>query len=151
MPKISVVYIGDKPQKKDTVAGSRLVFPRHKEVPVEEDVAYRLLEFPSVWVLAEEAEDIIKAQQKRAKALAEAEAERLAQQKQAELDASMLAIVNGETIDLAKYSSKQLDTVVVAEELTIEAKDKKPVGEYCKKVRDLLREKNGEPELEDQE
>ena len=30
--KIAVVYIGDKPSKKDTVTGSRLVFPRHTAV-----------------------------------------------------------------------------------------------------------------------
>ena len=48
--KIAVVYIGDKPSKKDTVTGSRLVFPRHTAVDVESHIAMQLLEFPTVWV-----------------------------------------------------------------------------------------------------
>ena len=48
--KIAVVYIGDKPSKKDTVTGSRLVFPRHTAVDVESHIAMQLLEFPTVWI-----------------------------------------------------------------------------------------------------
>lgn len=68
--KIAVVYIGPKPKKKDTVAGSRLVFPRHKPVLVEQDLAYQLLDFPSVWITEEELEDHLKLLDEKAQAMA---------------------------------------------------------------------------------
>jgi len=106
--KIAVVYIGDKPSKKDTVTGSRLVFPRHTAVDVESHIAMQLLEFPSVWRRTEELEDV-KAQQEALEQAAIEEAERLAAE-QARL-AEEQSMVVGER-DLAKMTSAQLATLM---------------------------------------
>ena len=57
MPDIKVVYVGDKPMKKDTVTGSKHIwrgFGQYRLVPEIE--AQRLLDFPSVWVSEHEFE-----------------------------------------------------------------------------------------------
>ena len=68
--KIAVVYIGDKPSKKDTVTGSRLVFPRHTAVDVESHIAMQLLEFPSVWIRHEALAGELERQETTAQAAA---------------------------------------------------------------------------------
>lgn len=150
MSKIDIVYIGNKPKKKDTITGSRLVFPRHKAVSVENDIAQRLLDYPDVWVPKEDAEKVIAKQQAKDEAIAEQLAKQKAAQASADLELNMVVVVNEEQLDIAKYSSRQLDTLVEAEELIITAK-KKPVPDYRLAIRDALREKNGTPELEEQE
>ena len=47
--KIAVVYIGPKPVKKDTLTGSRTLFPRLEPVHVDSALAWQLLAFPDVW------------------------------------------------------------------------------------------------------
>jgi len=150
MSKIDIVYIGNKPKKKDTVTGSRLVFPRHKSVSVESDIAERLLDYPEVWVLKEDAEKVIAKQEAKAEAIAEELEKQKKAQESADLEQSMIVLVNEEQLDIAKYSSRQLDTLVEAEDLTIVV-NKKPVAKYREAIRDILREKNGIPELEEQE
>lgn len=54
--KIAVVYIGPKEKKRDTITGSRLVFPRHKPVDVESAIAHQLLDFPTVFIRHDELE-----------------------------------------------------------------------------------------------
>jgi len=147
MSKIDITYIGTKPVKKDTVTGSRLLFPRGKPVPVESDVAHQLLDYPKVWALADEAEEIVKEQAIKAKAIAEKIAKEAEAENKASLDQSMLVNVNGETIDIAKFSGNQLETLVEANDLTITVKPK-PVTQYREAVRNELRELNGKPELE---
>lgn len=150
MSKIAITYIGQKAIKKDTVTNSRLVFPRGKSVPVESDIAHQLLNYPKVWVLSDEAEDIVKEQEKKAQAVAEklATEQKAAQEKA--LDNSMLVIVDGETLDIGKYSGNQLVTLVEAASLIITVKPK-PVAAYREAIRDELRKLNGTPELEGQE
>lgn len=136
--KIAVVYIGDKPSKKDTVTGSRMVFPRHIPVDVESHIAMQLLEFPSVWIHAEALPGEILRQETIAKLAAE-EAERR------ELEAARFAeeqsMVVGER-DLAKMTSAQLATLVVGEELEIEPQGaKEKVDDYRVRVRDALKAK----------
>ena len=144
--KISIAYIGPKPKKKDTVTGSRLVFIRNKPMDVEESIATRLLDFPKVWVLGEDVKAAIKAQkEKEAKKQKEAE-ELLKAQKQEQADANMMVIINGETLDISKYTSKQLVTVIEAEELEVETA-KSPIEPYRLAIRNALREKNGTPEV----
>ena len=150
MSKIDITYIGQKAVKKDTVTGSRLVFPRGKSVSVDSDVAHQLLDYPKVWALSDEAKDIVEEQEARAKAIAEKLAEEKAAEEKANLDLSMLVIVDGETLDIAKYSGKQLETLVVAAELTITVKPK-PVAPYREAIREALRDLNGTPEPEGQE
>jgi len=136
--KISIVYIGPKAEKKDTVCGTRLKFKRFDPVSVESDIASRFLDFPEVWVKESEVDEIKK--KLEAKAEAEEEARKAAEEaaKRAEADANMVVIVDGEEVDLGKYSSKQLDTFVVAHELEVEG-PKKPVNDYRKNVRDAFR------------
>ncbi|WP_323920140.1 hypothetical protein [Aeromonas caviae] len=139
--KIAVVYIGDKPSKKDTVTGSRLVFPRHIAVDVESHIAMQLLEFPTVWIRHEALAGEL-ARQETAAEMEAQELERLAAE-QARL-AEEQSMVVGER-DLAKMTSAQLATLVEGEELDIEPQGpQEKVPEYRVRVRDALKAKLAE-------
>ncbi|MDX7753352.1 hypothetical protein SJS40_07225 [Aeromonas caviae] len=136
--KIAVVYIGDKPSKKDTVTGSRLVFPRHTAVDVESHIAMQLLEFPTVWIRHEALAGEL-ARQETAAEMEALELQRLAAE-QARL-AEEQSMVVGER-DLAKMTSAQLATLVEGEDLGIEKQGaKENVGEFRVRVRDALKAK----------
>jgi len=150
MSKISIVYIGQKPKKKDTVTGSRLIFTRHKPIEVESDIAEQLLDYPGVWVLEVDAENVIAKQEAKTKALAAEIKKQKEARDSADIEQSMDVLVDGEALDIGKYSSKQLDTLVEAEDLVITTR-KKPVPPYRLAIRDALREKNGTPEATEQE
>ena len=139
--KIAVVYIGDKPSKKDTVTGSRLAFPRHTAVDVESHIAMQLLEFPTVWIRHEALAGELERQETTAQAAAE-EQERLAAE-QARL-AEVQSMVVGER-DLAKMTSAQLATLVEGEDLDIEPQGpQEKVPEYRVRVRDAPKAKLAE-------
>lgn len=141
--KIAVVYIGNKLSKKDTVTGSRLVFPRHTAVDVESHIAMQLLEFPSVWRRTEELGDV-KAQQEALEQAEIEEAERLAAE-QARLAEEQSMVVGDR--DLAKLTSAQLATLVEGEDLTVEPQGpQEKVPEYRVRVRDALKAKLAELE-----
>ncbi|EGQ7707359.1 MULTISPECIES: hypothetical protein [Vibrio] len=145
--KIAVVYIGPKPKKKDTVAGSRLVFPRHKPVLVEQDLAYQLLDFPSVWITEEELEDHLKLLDEKAQAMAHQRAVQEAMQEAEEKAASMVVMLNGEQLDLDKLNSAKLKTLIAANELDIAPKGaQEEVTEFRVRVRDYLRRMSEESE-----
>lgn len=136
--KIAVVYIGDKPSKKDTVTGSRLVFPRHEAVDVESHIAMQLLEFPTVWIRHDalagtlERQETIERMEAEERERLAAEAARLAEEQ---------SMVVG-TVDLAKLTSAQLATLVEGEDLGIEKQGaKENVGEFRIRVRDALKAK----------
>ncbi|WP_429059018.1 hypothetical protein [Aeromonas jandaei] len=136
--KIAVVYIGDKPSKKDTVTGSRLVFPRHEAVDVESHIAMQLLEFPTVWIRHDalagtlERQETIERMEAEERERLAAEAARLAEEQ---------SMVVG-TVDLAKLTSAQLATLVEGEDLGIEKQGaKENVGEFRVRVRDALKAK----------
>ncbi|WP_303805593.1 hypothetical protein [Aeromonas rivipollensis] len=139
--KIAVVYIGDKPSKKDTVTGSRLVFPRHTAVDVESHIAMQLLEFPTVWIRHEAlAGELVR--QETAAEMEALELERLAAE-QARL-AEEQSMVVGER-DLAKMTSAQLATLVEGEDLGIEPQGpQEKVPDYRVRVRDALKAKLAE-------
>ncbi|MEW2638346.1 hypothetical protein AB1K39_10000 [Vibrio cholerae] len=145
--KIAVVYIGPKPKKKDTVAGSRLLFPRHKPVLVEQDLAYQLLDFPSVWITEEELEDHLKLLDEKAQAMAHQRAAQEAMQEAEEKAASMVVMLNGEELDLDKLNSAKLKTLIAANELDIAPKGaQEEVTEFRVRVRDYLRRISEESE-----
>ncbi|EGQ8119161.1 hypothetical protein [Vibrio cholerae] len=145
--KIAVVYIGPKPKKKDTVAGSRLVFPRHKPVLVEQDLAYQLLDFPSVWITEEKLEDHLKLLDEKAQAIAHQRAAQEAMQEAEEKAASMVVMLNGEELDLDKLNSAKLKTLIAANELDIAPKGaQEEVTEFRVRVRDYLRRMSEESE-----
>ncbi|BEE05613.1 hypothetical protein [Aeromonas veronii] len=136
--KIAVVYIGDKPSKKDTVTGSRLVFPRHTPVDVESHIAMQLLEFPTVWVSKEALAGTLERQETIARMEAE-EQERLAAE--AARLAEEQSMVVGD-IDLAKLTSAQLTTLIEGEDLGIEQKGpQEKVDDFRVRVRDALKTK----------
>ncbi|RQM77995.1 hypothetical protein EHZ47_02280 [Aeromonas jandaei] len=136
--KIAVVYIGEKPSKKDTVTGSRLVFPRHVPVDIESHIAMQLLEFPSVWIRAEHLADELERQEQVALAAA-AELERQAEAA-ARLAEEQSMVVGGR--DLSKLTSTQLATLVVGEDLDIIPQGaQEKVGDYRLRVRDALKAK----------
>ena len=139
--KIAVVYIGYKPSKKDTVTGSRLVFPRHTAVDVESHIAMQLLEFPTVWRRSEDLGDV-KAEQEALEQAATEEAERLAAE--AARLAEERSMVVGDR-DLAKLTSAQLATLVEGEDLPVEPQGpQEKVPEYRLRVRDALKAKLAE-------
>ncbi|EJL6586078.1 hypothetical protein NMS51_002864 [Vibrio cholerae] len=145
--KIAVVYIGPKPKKKDTVAGSRLVFPRHKPVLVEQDLAYQLLDFPSVWITEEELEAHLKLLNEKAQAMAHQRAVQEAMQEAEKKAASMVVMLNGEELDLDKLNSAKLKTLIAANELDIAPKGaQEEVTEFRVRVRDYLRRMSEESE-----
>ena len=136
--KIAVVYIGDKPSKKDTVTGSRLVFPRHTPVDVESHIAMQLLEFPTVWVSKAALAGTLERQETIARMEAE-EQERLAAE--AARLAEEQSMVVGD-IDLAKLTSAQLATLIEGEDLGIEQKGpQEKVDDFRVRVRDALKAK----------
>ncbi len=145
--KIAVVYIGDKPSKKDTVTGSRLVFPRHTAVDVESHIAMQLLEFPSVWIRHEALAGELERQESISQAAAE-ELERLAAE-QARL-AEEQSMVVGER-DLAKMTSAQLNTLIEGEDLGIEQKGpQEKVDDFRLRVRDALKAKQAAKQAAEQ-
>jgi len=148
MSKLSITYIGDKQEKPDTVTNSRYVFPRLKPVEVEAELAYRLLKYASVWVLSEDAEDIIAAKEAKDAAIKEKLEEEAKQAQKKVIDENMMVIVGDDIIDIAKYSSKQLETLAVANDLIITTKVK-PVAPYRKAIRDELRKLNGTPDTQE--
>ncbi len=136
--KIAVVYIGDKPSKKDTVTGSRLVFPRHTAVDVESHIAMQLLEVPTVWIRHEALAGEL-ARQETAAEMEAQELERLAAEA-ARLAEEQSMVVG--TVDLAKLTSAQLNTLIEGEDLGIEQKGpQEKVDDFRVRVRDALKAK----------
>ena len=136
--KIAVVYIGDKPSKKDTVTGSRLVFPRHTAVDVESHIAMQLLEFPTVWTRHEALAGELERQETAAQATADEQARIATEQARLAEEQSMVV---GD-IDLAKLTSAQLATLIEGEDLGIEQKGpQEKVDDFRVRVRDALKAK----------
>lgn len=135
---ISIVYVGEKPKKKDTVCNTRLVFNRFEPVPVAVELANRFLDFPTVWI-KEEGLDAFK--EKLAKEAELAIKKRIAAEEAAKreaADANMIVFVDGEAIDLGKYNSKQLETFAVAHDLDFEGSKSDMVG-FRKSIRNAYR------------
>ena len=56
---IKIQYIGKKPQRIDTVAGTGIVWTGNGDVQlVPSDAAKRMLQHPDVWALAEDQEQV---------------------------------------------------------------------------------------------
>ncbi|WP_084977293.1 hypothetical protein [Plesiomonas shigelloides] len=136
---VEIVYIGEKPVKRDTVTGSRLMFPRFEPVPVEKAIALQLLEYTTVWRRAEDLEKVERERQAAADAAAE-EAARLAEEEAERLAAADMRV--GE-LDLGKMSSAKLQTLAEAEDLGIKQEPQEKVDDFRVRVRDALRAKQG--------
>ena len=135
---IDLVYIGDKPVKKDTVTLSDLAFPRMEPVPTPAEIAHRLLRYPDVWRKASELEKVKREQEAAAKD-AEEEAARLAAEEAARIESeSMVVEPYG---DLAKMTGPQLKTLCEGEDLDLVKGAQESVPDFRTRVRDALKAK----------
>ncbi len=135
---IDLIYIGDKPVKKDTVTLSDLVFPRMEPVPTPAEIAQRLLRYPAVWRKASELEKV-KGEQEAAAKAAEEEAARLAAEEAARIESeSMVVEPFG---DLAKMTGPQLKTLCEGEDLELVKGAQESVPDFRLRVRDALKAK----------
>lgn len=137
--KIAIVYIGEKNVKRDTITGSRAVFPRLQPVHVDSEVAYQLLEFKDVWVRHEQMKETLK-QQEEEKRLKEEELTRQIEE-EARLAAENSFVVNvqGDELDISKYTLAQLLTLSESEELGLKKDAKESAGDFRVRVRDALK------------
>lgn len=135
---IDLIYIGDKPVKKDTVTLSDLIFPRMEPVPTPAEIAQRLLRYPAVWRKASDMK-AVKGEQEAATKAAEEEAARLAAEEAARLESeSMVVEPFG---DLMKMTGPQLKTLCEAEDLELVKGAQESVPEFRTRVRDALKAK----------
>lgn len=135
---IDLVYIGDKPVKKDTVTLSDLAFPRMEPVPTPAEIAHRLLRYPDVWRKASELENVKREQEAAAKD-AEEEAARLAAEEAARIESeSMVVEPYG---DLMKMTAPQLKTLCEGEDLDLVKGAQESVPDFRIRVRDALKAK----------
>ncbi|MBP2845431.1 hypothetical protein J8655_08075 [Dickeya oryzae] len=141
---ISIVYIGSKDKKRDTITNSRLVFPRLVPVDVDSAIAHQLLAFPTVWVRESDAGAVLK-QHEEEEALKTARmAEELARL-QAEADAnSWVVTVANDDVDLAKLTTVQLKTLVEAEDLDLKQGAQEEADEFRARVREAIKAKAAE-------
>lgn len=141
--QVAVVYIGPKAVKHDTVTGSRMIFPRHQPVTVAASLAYQLLAFPSVFIPAERLQAFLaaeQAEQQQEQQQRERDAQ-LAQQRQEAEQKSFTLEVEGESIDISKYTVAQLNTFVEAQALMIQKGAQEKADDFRARVRDAYREK----------
>lgn len=143
--KINIVYIGPKPQKKDTVYQTHLVFPLGIPIPVDVDDAYKFLNHPGVWVKESDYARVKEKQQAQAKAelLAQAQAEIKHQAELAEMNLTV-----PEYGDLGKMHSAKLKTVVECENLGLVMGDGESVRDFAYRIRDALKAKTNAVEEE---
>lgn len=139
--KISITYIGGKKQKRDTVTGSRLIFPRLKSVDVDSDIAHQLLAFPSVWVESAQAEAALNQQASDEEAKAALAAAELARLQAEAVTNSWVVTIGGEDVDLAKLTSAQLATLVESEDLDLTKGAQEKVDDFRARVREAIKAK----------
>jgi hypothetical protein len=142
--KIAIAYVGPKEFKRDTITGSRQVFPQNKPIEVSEEVAAVLLRFDKVFVEADQIDDVLKAREAKEHAREEAEAKAEEARKKAEAEACMVVTLGGEKIDLNKLNGAQVATLVESHDLDITKGPQEKVDAYKKRVRDAIRASEGE-------
>ncbi|EKN3739656.1 hypothetical protein HL273_04070 [Yersinia enterocolitica] len=140
--KIAVVYIGPKEKKRDTITGSRLVFPRHKPVDVESAIAHQLLDFPTVFIRHDELESTLNLQQASEQEHAELAAQLIEQAKLEAVKNSFVLKIGGDEVDIAKLTSVQLATLVESEDLDIKQGAQERVDDFRARVREAIQTKN---------
>ncbi|CNE41371.1 hypothetical protein [Yersinia intermedia] len=140
--KIAVVYIGPKEKKRDTITGSRLVFPRHKPVDVESAIAHQLLDFPTVFIRHDELESTLNLQQASEQEHAELAAQLIEQAKLEAAKNSFVLKIGGDDVDIAKLTSVQLATLVESEDLDIKQAAQEKVDDFRARVREAIQAKN---------
>jgi hypothetical protein len=141
---VSIIYVGPKAVKRDTVSGYKpvMVFKRYEPTETPFSVAQSLLGFDcfvradsDALKAAKEQEELeAKAAQEQAEAKVKAEAEE-------KNKADTVVHVDGEDVDLCKYTSNQLATFAEAQDLEIKQEPQEKVDEFRLRVRDTYRAK----------
>ncbi|ELK1648150.1 hypothetical protein QIZ43_000095 [Salmonella enterica] len=137
--KIAIVYIGEKNVKRDTITGSRAVFPRLQPVHVDSEVAYQLLEFKDVWVCHEQMEAILQQQEEEKRLKEEELARQIEEEARIAAENSFVVNVQGDELDISKYTLAQLFTLNESEELGLKKDAKESAGDFRVRVRDALK------------
>ena len=135
---IDLVYIGDKPEKKDTAYGTHLIFPKGEPIPVPAELSPKFLRHKDVWVKSSDYADVKKQQEADAKAKAEVEAKAEADRLAKLAEESLVLEPYG---DLGKLNGGKLKALVESESLGIEIKSGELVREFAYRVRDELKAK----------
>ena len=140
MSKVQIVYIGPKERKRDTITGSRQVFPRLKPIEVTEEAAAILLRFENTFVHIDELDGKLK-EHKEAEAKKAALEEELKKQAKLEAEqASFLVNIGGEDVDISKLAAAKIHTHIVAADLDIKSQQSGESAEdYRKRVRAELK------------
>ena len=133
---IDLVYIGAKPEKRDTFYGTNLVFPAGVPIPVPADVAAKLLFHKDVWVKAEQYEAV--KEQQLAQIKAELEATKQAEQQRLDALEKASLVVDGYG-DLGKLTSVKLKTIVESEGLELSMATGEKVTDFARRIRDALK------------
>ncbi len=139
-----IMYIGPKAIKRDTVTGFKpeLRFMRNKPENVPYSVAQALLGFDCFVVATESAIDEAKSKEEIDAKRAEEEAKLAEEEALKEKDKGDTVLeVDGESIDVGKFTSSQLTTFVEAQDLEIQQKSQEKVGDFALRVRDTYRAK----------
>ncbi|ASG76586.1 hypothetical protein FJC35_19130 [Salmonella enterica] len=137
--KIAIVYIGEKNVKRDTITGSRAVFPRLQPVHVDSEVAYQLLEFKDVWVRHEQMEETLKQQEEEKRLKEEELARQLEDEARLAAENSFVVNVQSDELDISKYTSAHLMTLSESEELGLKKGAKESTDDFRVRVRDALK------------
>ncbi|EJJ4071274.1 hypothetical protein VQZ33_004462 [Salmonella enterica] len=137
--KIAIVYIGKKNVKRDTITGSRAVFPRLHPVHVDSEVAYRLLEFKDVWVRHEQMETTLLQQEEEKRIKEEEQARQREEEARQAAENSFVVNVQGDELDISKYTSAHLITLSESEELGLKKGAKESTDDFRIRVRDALK------------
>ncbi|HCM1919295.1 TPA: hypothetical protein N3A33_005396 [Salmonella enterica subsp. salamae serovar 28:r:e,n,z15] len=137
--KIAITYIGEKNIKRDTITGSRTVFPRLTPVYVDSEVAYQLLEFKDVWVRHEQMEETLKQQEEKKRLKDEELSRQLEEEARLAAENSFVVNVQGDELDISKYTSAMLNTLCEAEDLDIHQGAQEKVGDFRIRVREALK------------
>lgn len=140
----SIMYVGPKGIKTDTVTGFKpqLRFKRFEPTEVPYSVALQLLSFDCFTEASQKSLEAAKqAEELEAKRLADeaAEAERKAKEEADKVDT--VVMVEGEGVDLGKYTAAQLATFVEANDLEVKQEAGEKVDEFRLRVRDAYRAK----------
>lgn len=140
--KIAIVYIGEKNVKRDTITGSRAVFPRLQPVHVDSEVAYQLLEFPKVWVRHEQMEATLQQQEEEKRLKEEELARQLEEEARIAAESSFVVSVQGDEVDISKYTLAHLLTLNESEELGLKKEAKESAGDFRIRVRNALKSRS---------
>ncbi|EBP4586427.1 hypothetical protein VH79_25285 [Salmonella enterica] len=137
--KIAIVYIGEKNVKRDTITGSRAVFPRLQPVHVDSEVAYQLLEFNDVWVRQEQMEETLQQQEEEKRLKEDKLARQIEEEARLAAENSFVVNVQGDELDISKFTVTQLLTLSESEELGLKKDAKESAGDFRIRVRDALK------------